>query len=97
MTHLPPSMEVMAEQFYDACAFLRDLPLDNAPDFVRLSVTLEFETNARYLIPETEEIEEGPVLVWVEIQRFRDGGNLHVHGGGLCVDVDPVALKEKRP
>jgi len=94
---LPPSEEVLTEEFYDVCAFLRDLDLSKAPPFFRVSWVYKMPLPTT-IVNENDELVEVVADWLVEIQRFNDGGPLHLHApGGMCSDIDPVKLEEKRP
>lgn len=93
---LPPSPEVLSEEFYDVCAFVRDLDLEGAPPFFNLVLKFTMPLPTTYIDKATEEIVEETLDWMVEVQRYPDGA-LHVHGPHVCADLDPVLLAEKRP
>jgi hypothetical protein len=94
---VPRSLEVVAEEFYDAAAWLRDLDLGELPaDFIDLALTVHYPVVATLQNVETEEVTVEEVAVEIVVKRF-DDGKLHVHGPGVCANIDMDALKEKRP
>lgn len=91
------SLEVITEEFYDAAAWLRDLELGQLPsDFNNVALTVQYPVVATLQNIETEEVTVEEVAVEIVLKRFADG-HMHVHGPGVCADIDMDALKEKRP
>lgn len=94
---VPPSLEIMTEEFYDALAWLRDLHLPPWPSRAdAVSLTVYFPTVAKVWYPDEDELGEVEALLEMELRRYPDG-TLHVHGPGVCADIDLSAFKEKRP